>query len=92
MSPDNRTATMYLFDINNHFGAAGNHQQVEAWQRLQTAIDDWLAAPMIRPPASSGSERRRVRSTVTTRASTTHLQMILNSAQKGGFLISSTAT
>ena len=53
MSPDNRSATLLLWDTNNHFGAAGNKWQVEAWSVLQDAIDRWLAEPA--PPAASDS-------------------------------------
>ena len=52
MSPDNRSATLLLWDTNNHFGAAGNKWQVEAWSVLQDAIDRWLAEPA--PPAAAG--------------------------------------
>ena len=42
---DNCTATLLLWDINNHFGGAGNRWQTEAWRRVQRELDAWAAAP-----------------------------------------------
>ena len=82
MSPDNLTATMFLFDINNHFGGAGNKPQMEAWRRLQGAIDDWLAAPLVNQHPAKGSPLSAApRNKDYFYAGTTHLQMMLETAQ-----------
>jgi hypothetical protein len=42
LSKDNITSTMILLTNNNHFGAAGNKEQVAAWDHLQDTLDTWL--------------------------------------------------
>ena len=67
LSPDNVSATFILLTNNDGFGAAGNSQQVAAWDHLQTTMDRWLE--------EGWGEHYDV--------STTHEQMLLSDSEKG---------
>ena len=73
-SPDNRSATLILWDINNHFGDAGNKWQVEAWSRLQTAIGAWK---------TEHQEAGQLQNQDLYEVGFTHYQMLLNAGQTG---------
>eukprot|EP01043_Picozoa_sp_COSAG02_P010156 COSAG02_NODE_352_length_24036_cov_20.479258_23_plen_239_part_00 len=81
MSPDNVSATLILWDINDGFGADGNPWETEAWKRLDRTIDGWLAdqAPSTHEVAgSSGTTNGDFY-----QVGFTHLQMLLAAGQKG---------
>ena len=75
MSPDNRSATLVLWDINVGFGADGNKWQEEAWSRLRSAIDSWLAEPLSGSAGSNNGDLYEV--------GFTHTQMLLTAGEKG---------
>ena len=81
MSPDNRTATLVLWDINSGFGADGNKWETEAWKRLGDTIDTWL----LERAASSGESGAVGTATNGDlyEVGFTHLQMLLAAGQKG---------
>ena len=80
MSPDNRTATLILWDINTGFGLDGNQWETEAWKRLGSTIDIWLSEQAI---STDGHVAAGETNGDFYEVGFTHLQMLLAAGQKG---------
>ncbi len=86
ISPDNKTSTMLLFDIAWGFGGAGNPRQVAAWDKLTSFLDAWSSEPLTSDAADAdvvvGGGAPLTNGDLY-EVGTTHIQMLLDAAQKG---------